>query len=254
MPKVLFLDIETSPALAYVWGLFDQNVGLNQIKQDWFILSWSAKWKGSKEIFYQDQRKAKNIEDDKTLLKGIWQLIDEADVLVTQNGKRFDVKKLNARFILNGYQPPSGFRHYDTLQAAKSVFGFTSNKLEYMTDKLCKIKKSKHGKFAGFELWSECLKGNLEAWKEMEKYNKQDVLALEELYGKLAPWYSKINWTVYEPELENVCSCGCKRFHRNGYTLTNSGKYIRYKCCECGAEKRDAENLIDKPSRKRLMR
>lgn len=38
-----------------------------------------------------------------------------------------------------------------------------------MTDKLCvKYKKLNHSKFPGMELWRECLKGNSEAWTEME--------------------------------------------------------------------------------------
>src|ERR1019366_7143841 len=97
--KVLFMDIETAPLISYTWGIWDQNIGLNQIHSDWHVLSWSAKWLGSKDIMYQDQRKAKNIQDDKELLKRMWELLDEADVVVGQNSKSFDIKKLNARFI-----------------------------------------------------------------------------------------------------------------------------------------------------------
>ena len=80
-----------------------------------------------------------------------------------------------------------------TLIIAKSTFGFTSNKLEYMTDALCSdTKKSKHSKFPGFELWKECLNGNMEAWEEMEAYNKDDVISLEELYKKLSPWSDRL--------------------------------------------------------------
>jgi len=114
-PKVLLLDIETAPILGYVWGLFDNNLGLNQVHTDWHVLSWSAKWLDQKTIMYQDQRKAKNIEDDKKLLQGIWELLNEADVIITQNGKSFDIKKLNARFILNEMQQTSSYKHIITL-------------------------------------------------------------------------------------------------------------------------------------------
>lgn len=109
-------------------------------------------------------------------------MLDEAEIVITQNGKKFDQKKLNARFILNGFQPPSSYKHIDTLCIARKHFGFTSNKLSQLTDKLCKkYKKLSHNNFPGFELWQECIKGNIEAWNEMEKYNRQDVLSLEEL-------------------------------------------------------------------------
>src|ERR1700676_4487680 len=123
-PKILLLDIETIPILAYVWGLWENNVGLSQIERDWSILSWSAKWLDSNKIMYQDQRNVKDISNDKKLLQGIWNLIDQADILITQNGKSFDIKKLNARFIMNGMKPPSGFKHIDTKRLANKYFAF----------------------------------------------------------------------------------------------------------------------------------
>lgn len=248
-PRVLLFDIETAPIIAHVWGLWENNVGLNQIVVDWHVLSWSAKWleDPSTKVMYDDQRASKNIEDDKRLLQGIWDLLNEADVVITQNGKSFDQKKLNARFILNGFQPPSSYKHIDTKLIAKRHFAFTSNKLEYMSDKLnIKYKKMKHDKFPGHEMWTECLKGNIEAWKEMEKYNKYDVLALEELYEKLIPWDSSINFNLYTDDEENVCKCGSKDFIKNGFYYTSVGKYQKHRCKKCGAETRDRANLFSK--------
>lgn len=254
-PKILLLDIETAPILGYVWQLWDQNVALNQIKSDWYILSWSAKWLGDapNKTMYADQRKAKNIEDDSKLLKGIWQLLDEADIVIGQNSNAFDIKKLNARFILNGMQPPSSFKKIDTMLLAKKHFGFTSNKLEYMSDKLCKkYKKLKHTKFPGFEMWRECLAGNIKAWKEMEVYNKYDVLALEELYTKLIPWDNTINFSVYRDDTKHICTCGSSNYKLNGYAYTSTGKFQRYKCVDCGSETRSKTNLLSKDKRKSL--
>lgn len=254
-PKILIVDIETAPILAYLWGLWDQNVSLSQIKSDWHLLAWAAKWLDDppSKVMYMDQRNAKNIEDDKIILKEIWKLLDEADIIITQNGKAFDEKKLNARFILNGFKPPSSFKHVDTKQIASRKFGFTSNKLEYMTEKLnTKYKKLKHKKFPGQELWTECLKGNIEAWKEMEKYNKHDVLSTEELYLKFQPWDNSINYNLYQDTEETVCSCGCDKFHKNGYAYTSLGKFQRYSCSQCGAEVRGRNNLFSKDKVKSL--
>ena len=230
-PKVLIFDIETAPLRSFTWGIWEQNIPLNMIQSDWHVLSWSAKWLGDppSKVMYQDQRKAKNVEDDSNLLKGIWKLLDEADVVITQNGKSFDEKKLNARFILNGFGPPSPFRHIDTKRIASKKFAFTSNKLEYLTDKLCvKYKKQKHKKFSGFELWSECLKGNQKAWKEMEVYNKYDVLSLEELYLKLQPWDNdNVKFNVFDPS-KPKCNCGSEKLQKRGFNYSNSGKYQRY--------------------------
>ena len=254
-PRVLVFDVETAPILANVWGLWDQNIGLNQIKQDWHLLSWAARWLDDPigQVMYRDQRKAKDISNDKELLKPLWDLLDEADVVVTQNGNSFDIKKLNARFVANNMQPPSSYKCVDTLLIAKKLFSFTSNKLEYMTDKLCvKYKKLKHSKFPGFELWSAVLAGNLAAWKEMEKYNKYDVLALEELYYKLIPWDNSINFNLYSDEEGTAvtkCSCGSTQFVKHGFFYTSVGKFQRYRCSECGAETRDRVNLMSKTKR-----
>jgi DNA polymerase III epsilon subunit-like protein len=253
--KVLIFDIETAPITAFVWGLWENNVGLNQIAKDWHVMSWAAKWLGSDELFYEDQRKAKIIEDDHDMLRGIWKLLDEADVVITQNGKAFDRKKLNARFIINGFLPPSSYRHIDTKVLAKKHFGFTSASLEYMAGKLCvKYKKLKHAKFAGFELWKECLAGNHDAWNEMERYNKHDVLVLEELYKKLQPWERTINFNVFSDDLDRICNCGSTEFKRNGYVFTETGKYQRFFCKSCRSETRGTTNLLSKEKRKSLQR
>lgn len=242
--------------LGYVWGLWENNLGLNQVKSDWHVLAWAAKWLGDapSKIMYMDQRRAKNIEDDKQILKGIWNLLDEADIVITQNGKAFDEKKLNARFILNGMQPPSSYKHIDTKKIASRKFAFTSNKLEYMTDKLCtKYKKQKHNKFSGFDLWSQCLQGNIKAWKEMEKYNKYDVLSLEELYTKLQPWDNSINFSLYEDRPTLQCNCGSTKIESKGFAYTAVGKYRRYRCRDCGAEVRARTNLLSSEKKNSLL-
>ena len=254
-PKVLIFDIETSPITAYVWGLWDQRVGLNMIKEDWYVMSFAAKWLNDKprDTMYFDQRGMIPQNDDIILLKAIWALLDEADIVITQNGKRFDQKKLNARFILQGLPPVSSFRHIDTLQIAKKHFAFTSNKLEYMTDKLCvKYKKLKHGKFGGFSLWKECMDDNPLAWKEMEKYNKYDVLSLEELYYKLIPFENGINFNVYHDGPDHICKCGSNSISENGFFFSNTGKFQRYKCDKCGHETRDKVNLLTKEKKQSL--
>jgi hypothetical protein len=245
-PKVLLLDIETSPIIASVWGIWNQDVPLNMIEKDWSVLSYSAKLLGDKKMYYDDVRGQKDINDDSKLLKGIWKLLDEADVIVTQNGKKFDIKKLNARFIINGMQPPSSFKHIDTKQIASKNFAFTSNKLEYMAQKLgLKQQKSKHKKFSGFELWRQCLANNLDAWKEMEHYNKQDVLTLEELYLKLRGWDNQgVNFNVYVDDANPCCgTCGNTKLMKKGYQVSKTGRFQRYICRECGSQFRGRKNL-----------
>lgn len=254
--RILYFDIETSPLRGAVWGMWNNNLGLNMIETDWYILSYAARWAGDPEgeVMYEDMRGIVDSEDDTHLLDSLWKLLDEADVVVGQNSKKFDAKKINARFILNGYTPPSSYKHIDTLQIAKSSFAFTSNKLEYMTDKLCtKYKKLTHQSFAGYKLWAECLKDNPEAWDEMKVYNEYDVLSLEELYLKLAPWDKKhVNFNLFNEGSDVVCRCGSTDIVEYGYAYTGVSKFQRYRCKSCGAESRGRTNLFEKDKRESL--
>lgn len=249
-PRILFYDIETAPLKAHLWSMWQQGVGLNQIESDWFMLSFCCKWADSDDVFYFDQRDAKNIEDDYELVLKLWHFLNEADIVVGQNSKRFDTKKANARFILNGLPKPSVYRQIDTLEIAKRQFGFTSNRLEYMTDKLCTTyKKSKHKKFHGHELWSECLKGNIEAWEEMEAYNRLDVLSLHELYDILSSWDNTLpNFDVYVDEVLDM-----DEWEENGFHYTNLGKFKKYRNKTTGVQRRSRVNLLTKEKRENLL-
>lgn len=251
--KVLILDIETSPILAHVWQLWENNVALNQIVEDWSILSWSAKWIGNDKIMYMDTRNEKDPRNDKKIVAGLWNLMDEADVIIGQNSKSFDIPKINARLFKHGFKKPSSFRQIDTMRLAKKHFKFTSNKLEYLSKSfLTDVQKSDHKKFPGHSLWSECLKGNVEAFKEMQAYNVTDILTTESLYKKLQPWDSSLNFNVYHDAFHFQCACGSLDFKKKGHVYSNTGKFKRYICQKCGSESVDKENLLLKEKRKSL--
>lgn len=250
LPKILVFDIETAPNVFHGWSMWNQNFSLDMVKDEWFILSYAAKWLGApeNEVYYNDVRGRVSEQDDKFLLEELWQLLNEADIVISQNGLRFDQKKVNARFVINGFPPPSSYKHIDTLVIAKQNFGFLSNKLEYMTGKLnVTFKKLDHSNYAGFKLWKGMMADEPEAWLECEEYNKHDVLSLEELYIKLAPWDKKHpNFSLYFDEPEQQCRCGSKDFKEDGYAYTSTSKFQRYRCTSCGAESRSRKNLFTK--------
>jgi hypothetical protein len=258
-PRILVMDIESLPIEAYVWGIYDQNPGISMMKTDWTLLSYAAKWLGERRIFYQDVRGQKDKRNDYKLAVGARALLDKADIVIWQNGDAFDRKKLNARFLLNKLMPPSPYRTIDTKKLAKKTFGFTSNSLEYLADKLnVKYKKLKHKKFPGFEMWKECMAGNPAAFREMEKYNKHDILATEEVYLALQAWHQPTDFNVYRPgKITNKCNCGSSNLMRNGCAFTQNGKFQRYQCQDCGAYSQDrgqANNLLSKEKRAGLKR
>jgi len=255
-PKTLILDIETAPVLAYVWRTYKENVSYDQISTDWYILAFAAKWLGEKAIVYHDQSRRKDVEDDRILMGKLHKLLDAADIVVAHNGKRFDVRKIKARFILNGFAPPSPFKVVDTLLEARREFAFTSNRLVALTDQLCpEQKKDTHGDFPGFSLWAECLKGNRAAWRAMKAYNMQDVRALEALYIKLRPWIvGHPNVAAYtDPEQVTCPKCGSTHVERRGHAFTQTGKYQRYRCKDCGGWSRGRLTANTKEVRRNLL-
>lgn len=235
-PRILSLDIETAPLQSLHWSLWKQNIGLNQIGTEWSILSFCAKWFGGKEIIYQDVSGQEDVRNDTELLAALWLLLDEADFVIAQNGKRFDLKKIRARMVMHGMPPFSPVVVIDTLLIAKDVFGFTSNKLEWMATYLSTVKKRKHNEFPGFELWIECLKGNPRAWRAMRLYNIDDVRSLEQVYINLRPWaVGHPNVAAFYPDDETRCpKCGSLNVKARGYQYTNTGQYHRYACGDCG--------------------
>lgn len=237
MAKILLLDIETSPNTAHVWGIWQQNISLNQLLESSYTMCFAAKWLGEDEIFFDSVYQSEHID----MLKKIHNLIDEADAVIHYNGAKFDMPTLNKEFLLAGLSPPSPVKQIDLLQVAKKQFRFVSNKLDYVSQALGLGKKTKH---VGHELWIQCMANNPEAWATMEEYNKNDVVLLEKVYYKFRPWIKHhINLSIFNDE-EIVCpNCGGKHAQRRGYALTAVSKFQRYQCRECGNWFRGNKNL-----------
>jgi DNA polymerase elongation subunit (family B)/predicted RNA-binding Zn-ribbon protein involved in translation (DUF1610 family) len=256
-PRIVTLDIETAPIESYHWGLWDQNIGLDQIVVEWSILSFSAKWLGEKGVIYEDTggRGVGKVRDDKALLQKLWNILDEADIVIAQNGKAFDIKKINSRMLMLGFKPYSPIKIVDTMLVAKKHFAFTSNKLQWLSGHLTDAKKSVHKQFPGFELWSECLKDNPKAWAEMKKYNITDTIATEQLYLKLLPWIEGHPNVGAYSELEDVVcpKCGSVDVQKRGKAYTQTGEYHRFQCKDCGGWARSRYTTNTKTKRQSLL-
>lgn len=226
--KLLLLDIETSPNVAHVWGLFKQNIAISQLINSSYVMCWAAKWLGSEDVFYGSVRQGK-----KKMLQRIYKLLEEADAVCHYNGDRFDVPTLNKEFLLQGWAPPSSNQSIDLLKTARQKFKFPSNKLDYVAQALGVGSKTKH---AGHQLWIDCLAGNKAAWEMMEEYNKNDVTLLEKVYNKLLPWIKNHpNVSLYNGTSMACTHCGSSSLNKRGFYYTSTVKYQRYQCTSCGA-------------------
>jgi len=247
-PKILVFDIETAPNLGYTWGKYEQNV--IQFKDDWYILCFAAKWLGEKKVITSKLTDFKIFNEDKKddfqVVKELWKLLDEADVVIAHNGDKYDIKKSNARFIYHGLPAPSSYQSIDTLKLAKKYFGFSSNKLDDL-GKFFKIgKKVEH---EGFELWLKCMIGDKTAWKHMIKYNIQDIILLEKLYYKFLPWITNHpNLGLYQGKMCACPNCGSTNLMKNGLRYNKTTVHQRWRCKECFANSQSVRSeKIDKP-------
>jgi ribosomal protein S27AE len=251
-PRICVLDIETAPIMAYVWDIWDQNIGLEQIVQEWTIIAFSVKWLGDKKAIYHDTggRGTKRVRDDRALMQKLWDILNEADIVVTQNGKKFDLRKIRTRMVYHGMKPFSPIKVVDTMLEAKRVLGNTSNKLLWMSEYFTENKKSTHKKFPGFILWKECMADNPAAWAEMKKYNIQDVITTEELYLILLPWMEDHpNVAAYINDIKLRCpKCGSDQLTAEGIAYGQSAEYTRFLCGNCGywPRTRYTQNTVNK--------
>ena len=256
-PRIVTIDIETSPLLVQTWGIWEQNVLLENIKRDWTILSFCAKWMDDDKVIYRDTggRGVNKVFDDKGLVKELRDILDEADIVIGQNHKSFDIKKINSRILEHKIAPYSPIKVVDTKIVAKKNFAFTSNKLAFMTEKLTKIKKDKHKHFPGMDLWNECMAENPKAWAEMKKYNILDVLATEELYLLMRPWVEgHPNMAVYSEVETPACpKCGSEKIQKRGEAVTQTGRYHRFQCQDCSGWSRSRYVTNTKEKRKSLL-
>lgn len=231
--RILLFDLENSPIRGHAWEIYDTNVF---VEEDWYMLSWSAKWFGERETMvkglcdYKGYKKGS--QDDSKLVKELWELLNKADIVIAHNGDRFDIRKFNARCLIHGLTPPRPYKTVDTLKTARRYFKMTSNKLDDLGRSLGVGRKKVT---TGFDLWKRVMLGESKAWKEMKEYNKQDVILLEKVYKKLLPWtknHPSVN--LFTRENKACPNCGSKHLSKNGYRGTASGIRQRYLCVGCG--------------------
>lgn len=237
--KICTIDIESAPTQAFVWQKWGQNIQDNQVEVDWFMLTWACKDLNGKSYGAKLTPKEALKEDDSRIVKSLWQVLNDADIVIGHNFDRFDRKKINTRFLLHGLPLPSSYTIIDTVKVARKQFGFHSNKLDFIAQQLGVGSKLLH---EGFEMWRKCMNGDKEALDNMLKYNLVDVEINEKVYKKLLPFItSHPNLNNFATSTGVVCAnCGSPEsdFEQIGYFHTNSHSYEEIRCKCCGSRMR----------------
>lgn len=261
LPKILLLDIETSPLEVYVWGLLRNNyIPIDFIKKDWAILCYAAKWLFGDKIFGAKVTPREAVERrDDSIIKGLWDLFEKADIIIAHNGDNFDIRKSNTRFAKADLGPPSPFQSVDTKKAAQKTLNLPSYKLDYIARFYGLPVKIK----TDFDWWKQCVDDELftktqrkKALKRMFDYNKQDINVLEEVYLKLRPWTrSHPNVSLYmDCEAFRCSNCGNENVKAlNRPYVTPAGMYDAFRCMGCGAIGRSRYTNLTMSERKKTL-
>lgn len=236
-PRILVLDIETSPALAWTFSLFKTTIGIHQIEVPTRVMSWAAMWHGDDgpvDFGAEWQR------GGKAWVKRLHKMMMEADAVAHWNGDSFDLPHLNKLFREHGldYLPP--IASIDVMKHFRRQYRYMSNKLDWIAQELLQDRKETH---SGFQLWLDVLRGNAEARAKMESYNKHDVeltdQILKEVYAELRTFPDA---NLYAEGGDGCPRCGSLNVQRRGHSYTKIGKYPRFWCKDCKGWSKSAKS------------
>lgn len=237
--RILLLDIETLPGEYYAFDPRVEYLSPDKQIKDWSIACWGAKWLFDDEIMGERVTTQEAFDrDDKSILVGIWKLMNEAAIVITQNGINFDHKKLNSRFIEHKLPPPARFLKVDTYKTAKEVLGQSYNRLDELGQKLGIGKKID----MSFIDWKKCLtndKAADEALDRMLTYCKRDISPLlEDVYLAMLPYmenHPNMNVFSYnDTEVCRNCESSDLKVGDKPYA-TPQGLWKSWRCNSCGA-------------------
>jgi len=256
--KILVADIETAPFMAYAWRRWKTDIRQDFIVSEGYVLCWAAKWLGSTTVMTDSLFKNKTAywrdpEDDTSVCKSLWQLFDQADVVIFHNGDRFDIPVMNTRFIQHGLQRPSPYKSIDTLKIAKRAFKFPSNALNSIGIYLGLGEKQETG---GAKLWTACMKGDSEAWKKMVDYCVGDIDLLEKVYMHMRHWdHQHPNLALYESDKSNRCGVctSTQLVPLDNDHHTGMNRFQTYRCKSCGAVSRSRVSALSTEDRAQLL-
>nr|QOL00342.1 hypothetical protein [uncultured organism] len=237
-PRILTLDIETSPNIVYRWGLYDDGpVALNQLIEPQRVISCAFKWYGKPRVLFHSEYH----DGHAAFIERTYEIMNQADILIHYNGTTFDMPHLRTEFALAGMTPNAPAQEIDLYQVVKRRFRFPSSKLDYVAQRLGVGGKVSH---AGQALWTACLAGDPAAWRTMRRYNMNDVVITEGVYDKVRAWIKNPpNMGLWQPG-DHVCpNCGSADLMRNGTRSAGLSTYQRYQCRGCGAYSRSGKAI-----------
>lgn len=240
--KVLTIDIETRPIEAWAWGIWNQNIAINQIKNPGALLCFAAKFRDERKVHFHSEWE----DGEKGVARKLHALLNQADAVCGWNSDKFDLRWINAQFLKHGMGKPSPYAKVDLMKSVKRQVALPSYKLDFVARWLGVGAKVDTG---GFELWLEVMKGDEKAQNLMRRYNINDTKMTEAVFDRL----HERGWVLGLPNHSitdgDVCpNCGSDNLRREGTRDTKTRVYQRYQCRDCLTWIRSVNSLPRKAS------
>lgn len=249
-PKICYLDIEKSFNLSGHFGAWSQNLRQEAKFRESHILSYCYVFNDDTEIkgsiipadelqqdFIDCLKEGKvHTTVDELLVLELWALFNNSDVIVAYNGRGFDVKEIQARFLMYGLPPTTPVKVIDPLLIVKDKFRLPFKSLKYVAEFLGVTQKLEN---SGNDLWKKATMGDEQALEDMYVYNQGDVTTLREVYKKLQGWgNSGTNLALYNDEHTSLCPhCSSDNISviEDKFAYTSQRKYSLFRCNSCKA-------------------
>lgn len=254
-PVIKIVDVETAPEIVYSFRRFKAFISPEQVIKRGYLLSYSSADLYTGEVVGRNLTSYPLFDidhtDDWELCLELWNVLDEADIIVAHNGYKFDRAYINQRFAYHGMQPPSHYVVVDTLKAAKKQFALPSNALKEM----CLYFETESFKLdnEGFPLWKACCEGDRDAFGRMQTYNDGDVVSLRDLYIKILAWIPQHpNLSAYYEDENRRCPrCGKDHLEvvPGKFYNTAVSTFQVLRCTSCSSLSRGRVNLRSKEKR-----
>lgn len=225
--KIVTIDIERAAGLAHI---FDQKTSGFIPASRWVrqprTLCFAARWYGGKTEFHAAW------DDYDAMIRRAWEIYDQADIVVTYNGIRFDNRVLKSDWAALSMTPPATWKNVDLYAVNRATFGYSSNSLAHLCQQLGLPGKSGH--YDPF-MADACMAGDTKAQATMRRYNIGDVKITEQCYDALRPWIANHPHVTTDRDKATCNACGSDRLERAGTYLAQVMEYAQYRCSDCGA-------------------
>lgn len=222
--RILTIDIERLPGTAYLWEPKTKYVSPRNFIEWPRMVCFAARWYGQKRVIFEAEWK-----DREKMIAKAWELYNEADAVVTFNGKRFDNKHLKSDWLMAEMPPPTPWKDIDLFQHAKQ-FGFESKSLDSLTRRL-----GRPGKETFYDLQGTlaAVAGDKAEQKKLKEYNVGDIELTEWLYDRLTGWIS-VHPHIGQSDKLSCNQCGSKDLKDLGRNYSAVMlEYRMYRCNVC---------------------